>query len=377
MTLRKNNTKLVSQIRGLILNTRQAAYRNVNLLQALTNFLVGKTIVEHEQQGKSRAAYGKAQLQSISRKLTKEFGRGYSADNLELMRAFYLVYQKRIEISLPPISETVSRKSPGKASVARKDSSKVLVLKSRTQNSETLSRISSNEKHLQKLSWSHFVLLIKMDEKERRFYEIETAENNWSVRELERQYNSSLYERLALSRNKKKVKQLSKKGQLLQHPHDLIKQPYILEFLGLKEEAAYSESELETAIINRIEHFLLELGKGFLFEARQKRISFEGDDYFVDLVFYNRLLRCFVLVDLKIGKLTHKDIGQMQMYVNYFDRKIKMNSENNTLGIVLCKQSNRAVVEFTLPEKQKQIFAREYKLYLPGKKELKKQIENV
>ena len=190
-------------------------------------------------------------------------------------------------------------------------------------------------------------------------------------------YNSSLYERLALSRNKKKVKQLSKKGQLLQHPHDLIKQPYILEFLGLKEETVYSESELETAIINRIEHFLLELGKGFLFEARQKRISFEGDDYFVDLVFYNRLLRCFVLVDLKIGKLTHKDIGQMQMYVNYFDRKIKMNSENNTLGIVLCKQSNRAVVEFTLPEKQKQIFAREYKLYLPGKEELKKQIENV
>ena len=190
-------------------------------------------------------------------------------------------------------------------------------------------------------------------------------------------YNSSLYERLALSRNKKKVKQLSKKGQLLQYPHDLIKQPYILEFLGLKEETAYSESELETAIINRIEHFLPELGKGFLFEARQKRISFEGEDFSVDLVFYNRLLRCYVLFDLKIGKLTHKDIGQMQMYVNYFDREIKLKNENNTIGIILCKQSNKAVVEFTLPEKQKQIFAREYKLYLPGKEELKRQIENL
>ncbi|MEK6616212.1 MAG: DUF1016 N-terminal domain-containing protein, partial [Bacteroidota bacterium] len=194
MTLRKNNTKLISQIRELILNARQAAYRNVNLLQALTNFLVGKTIVEYEQQGKNRAEYGKAQLQSISRKLTKEFGRGYSTDNLELMRAFYLVYQKRIEIILPPISETVSRKSLGKDSIEQKKSSQALAIKSPTQKSETVSRISSNEKHLQKLSWSHFVLLMKMDEKERRFYEIETAENNWSVRELERQYIPMLNE---------------------------------------------------------------------------------------------------------------------------------------------------------------------------------------
>lgn len=374
---KKNQDILLSQLRKLILEAKQAAYRNVNTLQVITNYLIGKTIVEDEQHGAQRAAYGKEQLASISCKLTKEFGRGYSVDNLQLMRAFYFVYQNRLEFNALTIYEAVSRKSLSKESLGQKKSSVELAPKNSEQKHETLPRISSADKHLLKLTWTHFVLLLKMNEDERRFYEIESAANNWSTRELERQYNSSLYERLALSRDKNKVKQLSKKGQLLQHPHDLIKQPYILEFLGLKEEAIYSESDLETAIINRIEHFLLELGKGFLFEARQKRISFEGDDFYVDLVFYNRLLRCFVLFDLKIGKLTHRDIGQMQMYVNYFDREIKLKKENNTIGIVLCKQSNKTVVEFTLPEKQKQIFAREYKLYLPDKEELKRQIENL
>lgn len=369
MVKKKSNT-LFAEVRQLVLTARETTYRNVNTLQVLTNFLIGKSIVEHEQLGKTRAAYGKEQLTTISSKLTKEFGRGYSVDNLQLMRTFYITYQKQIGIDLTPIYETVSRKS-------QKNTTTALVTKSTIPNYETLSRISLDNKHLLKLSWSHFVLLMKMDEVERRFYEIESTANNWSIRELQRQYNSSLYERLALSKDKKKVKQLSKKGQLLQLPQDLIKQSYILEFLGMKEEAAYSESELETGIINRIEHFMLELGKGFLFEARQKRISIEGDDFYVDLVFYNRLLRCFVLFDLKIGKLTHNDIGQMQMYVNYYDRQIKLKGENNTIGIVLCKQSNHAVVEFTLPEKQKQIFAREYKLYLPGKEELKKQLESL
>ena len=367
---KKNSNIFLSQLQKLIREARQAAYRNVNTLQVITNYLIGKTIVQYLQQGNLRAAYAKEQLTTASQKLTKEFGRGYSVDNLELMRKFYFTYEKRIGISALPISEAVPRKS-------QNNPSKALIVKIPAQKSEALPRISSSDKHLLKLTWTHFVLLIKMDDAERRFYEIESAANNWSTRELERQYNSSLYERLVLCRNKKKVKQLSIKGQMLKQPFDLIKQPYILEFLGLKEEAAYSESELETAIINRIEQFLLELGKGFLFEARQKRISLEGDDFFVDIVFYNRLLRCYVLFDLKIGKLTHKDIGQMQMYVNYFDREIKLKNENNTIGIVLCKQSNRAVVEFTLPEKQKQIFAREYKLYLPGKEELKKQIENL
>ncbi|MBI3195834.1 MAG: DUF1016 domain-containing protein [Ignavibacteriae bacterium] len=304
MMKKKSSNILFSQLRELILEARQVAYRNVNTLQVITNFLIGKTIVEHEQRGALRASYGKEQLASISRKLTQEFGRGFSVDNLQLMRAFFLTYQNRFQIHATPISETVSRKSQNKLS-------KEFVVQSPVRKYETLSRISANEKYLQKLSWSHFVLLLKMEEDERRFYEIESAQNNWSVRELERQYNSSLYERLILSRDKKKVKQLSKKGQILQQAQDLIKQPYILEFLGLKEEAAYSENELETAIINRIEQFLLELGKGFLFEARQKRISFEGEDFSVDLVFYNRLLHCYVLFDLKIGKLTHQDIGQI------------------------------------------------------------------
>jgi predicted nuclease of restriction endonuclease-like (RecB) superfamily len=216
-----------------------------------------------------------------------------------------------------------------------------------------------------------------MGEDERNFYEIETIANNWSIRELERQYNSSLYERLALSKNKDKVKQLSQQGQIVDNPSDLIKQPYILEFLGLKEEYSYSESQLEAAIIDRIENFLLELGKGFLFEARQKRISFEGDNFFIDLVLYNRLLRCYVLIDLKIGKLSHQNIGQMQMYINYYDRMVKLPEENHTIGIILCKQNNKTVIEFTLPEKEKNIFAREYKLYLPGKEEFKKQLDHI
>ncbi len=208
------------------------------------------------------------------------------------------------------------------------------------------------------------------NEDERKFYEIETTNNNWSVRKLARQYNSSLYERIALSKNKKMVKELSAKGQIIAKPIDMLKEPYILEFLGLKEESVYTETELETALINKLESFLLELGKGFLFQSRQQRISFDGKNFYIDLVFYNRILKCFVLIDLKIGELTHQDIGQMQMYVNFYDREIKTNEENKTVGLVLCKQTNKAVVEYTLPEKNDQIFAREYKLYLPSKKQL-------
>lgn len=207
---------------------------------------------------------------------------------------------------------------------------------------------------------------------ERNFYEIETANNYWSVRELQRQYNSSLYERLALSKDKRTVKLLSKKGQIITKPIDMIKEPYVLEFLELKEETVYTESQLETAIIDRLENFLLELGKGFLFQSRQERINLNGKNFYIDLVFYNRLLKCFVLIDLKIGELTHEDIGQMQMYVNYYDREVKAKDENKTVGLILCKQTNRAVVEYTLPEDNDQIFTREYKLYLPSKKELVK-----
>lgn len=357
MTTKLTDNLLFDQIRELVIKARYVAYRHVNVLKVITNFLIGKMIIEHEQDGATRARYGDETLIMLSEKLTREFRKGFSVDNLELMRSFYVNYQDKFTPEFVN-SETLSRIFETGAF------------------SETSFRISEEQANLLKLNWSHFIILMKMDKNERSFYEIEAIANNWSVRELQRQYNSSLFERLALSQDGEKVKQLSQKGQLIDHASDLIKQPYILEFLGLREEAAYSESDLESAIIDKIENFLLELGKGFLFEARQKRISFEGDNFYIDLVFYNRLLQCYVLVDLKIGKLMHQDIGQMQMYVNYFDRMIKLPQENPTVGIILCKQNNKTVVEFTLPEEDNKIFAREYKLYLPAKEEFKKQLES-
>ena len=205
------------------------------------------------------------------------------------------------------------------------------------------------------------------------FYEIESADQNWNLRELRRQFDSGLYERLALSRDKEGVRRLAREGQIVSQPQDLLKEPLVLEFLGLSEQARYTESDLEGAIIGQIERFLLELGKGFLFEARQKRFTFDGEHFFVDLVFYNRLLRCYVLIDLKLGKLTHQDLGQMQMYVNYFDRAVKTEDENDTVGIILCKKKNGALVEITLP-KDANIHAREYQLYLPSKEELQRKL---
>ena len=227
------------------------------------------------------------------------------------------------------------------------------------------------------MGWSHYVTLLSIDSpEERRFYEIEATANDWSVRELERQIASSLYERLALSRNKEEIRRLSQEGLVIAKPADLIKSPLILEFLGLEEKPAYSENDLESAIIDKLEHFLLELGKGFLFEARQKRFTFDNDHFYVDLVFYNRLLRCYVLIDLKRDKLTHQDLGQMQMYVNYFDRFVKTEDELPTIGIVLCRRKNDALVELTLP-KDASIFAPKYQLYLPSKEELKQQLEKI
>ena len=334
---------LFQSIKTLIQQAQQHIVRNVNTTMLITYFEIGRMIVEDEQSGSERAEYAKQTLKILSKDLTKEFGRGYSVDNLQSMRKFYLTYQKY---------GTVSRKSIG------------------NKKSETESR-----KLPFTLSWSHYVQLIKIqDEGERNFYEIEAAQNNWSVRELTRQYNAAVYERVALSKDKKGVKSLAKKGQIIEKPIDALKSHYVLEFLDLKEDNRYSESDLETAIINRLEHFMLELGKGFLFEGRQRRFTFEGDSFFVDLVFYNRLLKCFVLFDLKIGKLTHEDIGQMQMYVNYYDRKIKTKEENSTIGIILCKEENRTVVEFTLPQNNKTIFAKEYKAVLPSKEELKRQL---
>lgn len=337
--------RLLPQIRELIASARTTAARNVNTLQVLTNYEVGRLIVEHEQAGARRAEYGKALLKELAASLAKEFGRGFSEDNLSNMRRFYLAYRKDDKV----ISETLSRKSL---------------------MPDQLGTIS--EKFT--LSWSHYVFLMSLGNKsERSFYEIEAAQQNWTLRELKRQFDTGLFERLALSRDKKEIRRLATQGQVVTKPKDILKDPYVLEFLGLDEKTKYSESDLESAIIDKLEHFLLELGKGFLFEARQKRFTFDEEHFFIDLVFYNRLLRCYVLIDLKIGKLTHQDLGQMQMYVNYFDRHVKKTDELPTIGIILCKKKHDALVEITLP-KDTAIYAKEYKLYLPSKAELRRKL---
>jgi predicted nuclease of restriction endonuclease-like (RecB) superfamily len=349
------SSNLYSSVKHLIENAKSKIVRNINMTMIMTYFQIGEMIVEDEQSGRDRAEYSKETLKNLSKQLIEEFGRGYSVDNLQWMRKFYLMFQKRISQEMNGTSgkyETLSR-------ISVEDP-----------NYETLSRNS-----VFTLSWSHYIQLMKIDDdNERNFYEIEATQNNWSVRELSRQFNSALYERLALSKDKDDIKQLAQKGQIVEKPTDLLKSHYVLEFLDLKQDHRYSESDLETEIINKLEHFMLELGKGFLFEGRQRRFTFEGDSFFVDLVFYNRLLKCFVLFDLKIGKLTHQDIGQMQMYVNYYDRKVKLAEENPTIGIILCKEENKTVIEFTLPENNNTIFAKEYKAILPSKEELKKQI---
>lgn len=228
-----------------------------------------------------------------------------------------------------------------------------------------------------KLSWSHYLKLMSIDDKlERKFYEIEAFKNNWSLRELNRQYNSALFTRLALSKDKNEILKLADQGQVLEKPKDAVKDPYVLEFLGLPEQNIYSESELEQKLIDKLEHFLLELGTGFTFVGRQSRISFDDKHFRIDLVFYNRMLKCFVLIDLKVGELKHQDIGQMQMYVNYYDRKVKLEEENKTIGIILCQNKSEAVVEFTLPENNAQIFASKYLTVLPSKETLIKLIED-
>jgi predicted nuclease of restriction endonuclease-like (RecB) superfamily len=347
------NTNLYSQIAELLQAARKNVVRAVNQTMVITYFEIGKVIVNEEQNGKERAAYGKEVLKDLSAALSKEFGRGYSVDNLENMRRFYLAYRKSdtlLRISGRQISETVSRK-----------------LKTNTE--ESISQVIY-------LTWSHYLILIRLDnEDERNFYEIEAYKNNWSVRELQRQLDTALYTRLILSRDKEKVKELSEKGLIIDQPKDVIKDPYILEFLGLPEHSSYSESELEEQIISKLEHFLLELGNGFTFVGRQVRFTFDEEHYRIDLVFYNRLLKCFVLIDLKIGKLRHQDLGQMQMYVNYYDRFVKLDDENKTIGIILCKDKKDTMVEITLPENNQQIFASKYELILPSKEQLKKVIE--
>ncbi len=353
----KNWKHLFNNVKTVIQSARGAAVRNINTLQVMTNYKIGQLIIEHEQGGETRADYGEKALKKLSSHLCIEFGRGFSLTNLKLMRQFYLIKKAQI-------SRMASGQLPKipKGQTASDQLAFAVSLKEPQENPSFV------------LSWSHYVLLMSIhDVPERNFYEIEASQQNWSLRELKRQYNSSLYERLALSRNKQKILELSQKGQIIESPSDIIKRPCVLDFLGFDERAEYNESDLESAIINKLNHFLLEMGKGFLFEARQKRFTFDSDHFYVDLVFYNRLLHCYVLIDLKMEKLTHQDLGQMQMYVNYFDRHVRQADEHPTIGIILCKNKNGALVELTLP-KDANIYASEYKLYLPSKKELQKKL---
>ena len=324
---------LVKRVEQLIIEARQKVAVAVNTTMVYTYYEIGRMIVENEQNGQERAEYGKAVLKKLSAHLTIKFGKGFSQRNLEQMRQFFLIYEKK-----------------------------------RINSADTVCAFS--------LSWSHYLFLMRIDNPdERTFYEIEATNERWSLRELKRQFDSSLYERLALSRNSSEIKALAKEGQIIASPKDIVKDPYVLEFLGLPELPDYSETEMEREIIEKIESFLLELGKGFTFAGRQVRITFDEKHFFVDLVFYNRVLQCFVLIDLKMGELTHQDLGQMQMYVHYYDRYVRLQHENKTIGIVLCRKKDDALVEITLPEDNTQIFASKYQTVMPSKEELKRIIQ--
>jgi len=352
----KTVDSLFKKVANLIEQARVRVATAMNVAEVYTKYQIGRYIVEEEQSGKVRAEYGKQVLKGLSERLTKRFGDGWSIESLTLCRKFFSVYSNFVN-TVYEFDTSASRK-------AENDQQRI---------SNSTDRVRQMPEFT--LSWSHYQVLMRIkNAEERLFYEIEATSGNWSVRELQRQYSSSLYERLALSRDKESVARLSQVGNMVQKPEDIIKNPITLEFVGLKPDASYSESNLESAVISKMQEFLLELGKGFLFESRQKRFTFDEDDYYVDLVLYNRLLQCYVLVDLKVDKLTHQDLGQMQMYVNYYDRYVKQNFEKPTIGILLCKEKKDALVKLTLPE-DANIYASAYELYLPDKKLLQAKVK--
>ncbi len=315
-----------ARIQKIIENARSNLVLAINHEMVLAYWEIGREIIEEEQNGKDRAAYGARLIENLSMHLSMQFGSGFTIANIRNMRQFYMAYPKRYALR-------------------------------------------------SELGWTHYRMLMRVeDEKARNFYEIECAKNHWSSRELERQISSLLFHRLALSRDKKGVMRLARNGQEIEKGADLVKDPYVLEFLGIKETAVMRESTLEQALIDNLASFLMELGRGFAFVARQKRIVLDGEHFWIDLVFYNTLLRCYVLVDLKIGKLVHQDIGQMQMYVNYYQREMMNDGDNPPIGIILCADKTDAVVKYTLPENNKRIFASKYKLCLPTEKELASEI---
>lgn len=351
---------LLGRVLDIVQAARTQAVRSVNTAQVAANWLIGREIVEDEQQGKRRAGYGARVLAELSLRLTTGLGRGYSVDSLEAFRQFYIDYPLLI-------SETASRKLVDPFVV--------------TNNSDTLSRNSAvvdwtpGVLHAN-LSWSHYRHLLRVGrEQARAFYEIEAIRNAWSVRELSRQTASLLYDRLAKSKDQKGLMRLAVKGHEVVQPIDVLKDPVVMEFLGLPASPKLNESELEQALVSNLQTFLLELGKGFAFVSRQERITVDGDHFYIDLVFYHTVLKCYVLIDLKVGKLTHGDLGQLQFYVNYFDSERRTEGDNPTLGLILCPDKNDAVVRYTLGEQQaRNIFTSRYQLHLPTEEELQQEM---
>jgi predicted nuclease of restriction endonuclease-like (RecB) superfamily len=406
MVKRKENA-IYERIREILESARAGVARSVNTTQVMANWLIGREIVEEEQRGKERAGYGQELLQQLSGRLRKEFGAGFSVDSLERFRGFFLQYPILLmgeksaalrRISSASISAAPRRISDGEkktpAPRGKTSPTKGYALRDQSgspaEKTGALQQISDVEEISNavraeswqpgilhpNLSWTHYRTLLRVDRGDSRaFYEIEAIRNNWSARELERQINSLLYERLAKSRDKAGLMRLATKGHEIQKPEDVFKDPVVIEFLGLPESQRLVESNLEEALITNLQLFLLELGKGFAFVSRQERITLEGDHFYIDLIFYHTVLKCYVLIDLKVGKLTHGDLGQVQLYVNYFDRERRTEGDQPSLGLILCTDKNDAVVKYTLSsEQEKKIFASRYKLHLPTEAELKAEL---
>jgi predicted nuclease of restriction endonuclease-like (RecB) superfamily len=376
----RNYGNLLDKIAEILVEAKTKVVREINKAQVLAYWEIGREIVEFEQKGEARAEYGERLLIRLSEDLTKKFSRGFSVDNLQLMRKFYITYAEKFQIyETPSVKSQIPQTLSAKSQISQTPSDKFI----EGQKSKTLSGKSGIQQTVSAefepmLSWSHYCELLKVKESfPRSFYEQEAIQNNWSVRELKRQMNSMLFERLALSKDTKAVMRMAKKGQVVEKPEDAIKDPYILEFLNLKEETSYTESQLEQALIDKLQYFLLELGKGFTFVARQKRITVTNRHYFIDLVFYNRILKCFVLIDLKTGELDHADVGQMNFYLNYFKENEKTEDENDPIGLILCAKKDAIFAKYVLGGLSNKVFASKYKLTLPSEKELSLKLKSL
>ena len=388
----RHNNQLYTHVRKLLQSARSHLARSVNSTQVVVNWLIGREIILQEQQGKWRAEYGQQVLQDLSARLCKDFGGGYSVDNLELFRRFYLAYPTLVSPSpqsqaiASPISDAARRKLPPTTSTRKPQPSSLRKNMPRYPEPGTLEPVWISDAPPRKswkpgllnpeLSWTHYRALLRVqDAQPQAFYEIEAIKNSWSARELQRQINSLLYERLAMSKDKRKLLRMATKGQEIKTPADLFKDPVIMEFVGLPDSPHLVESDLERSLIANLRAFLLEMGKGFAFVARHERITLDGDHFYIDLVFYHTILKCYILIDLKVGKLTHQDLGQLQLYVNYYDRRRRTTGDNPTLGLILCTDKNDAVIKYTLGEGQSRtIFASRYKLHIPSMAALRTEI---